>query len=548
MEKLISVNQMSLNFNLREPKGNKPTNVYCVVKCGNTQLKFSTGCKVNSWTWNKKQQVPTITPSMSDEERNNNTNVINVISSIRFGFLEYYSYLCSNSETTSETEIKNYFFTNILNNTDMANNQNLQKGKTKSATKLLKKAFEIYYTEIKPNTKESSKEIEKSKLNAFFAYCEEIGRDSKNMLSQRGLNDYKTYLIKKSKENGEGGNGNKQINNKCKTLRKFINEVLAVHNAFLNEGIKKVEYQNLETPKAKGEDKKRRPLTNDEMKKLMDADNLTPKEKEYRDLFVLECNCSYRVSDTQKLFDKSQQKREKRGDNEFIIIDTKKEGVKSVIYINDVVRTILNRYENGFTYVKFNTNYDNNYNQALKEIFKKVGLDSLETWKDSKGITRTAPLYDIIASHFARYTFINNCFDKGMSADEIMEFSGHANENMVKEVYNVRTTSYKVDKAAKTIERLSGNTITTSIVDTDKVAEYKDVLAFYGEPYKNYRDITDSEELLRLIVTKYELPLKQKGYTTDVLKKIYNSKSMEDRQRYEELLKVLDELNKVVSK
>lgn len=544
MEKLISVNELSLNFNLREPKGNKPTNLYCVVKCGKTQLKFSTGCKVNSWTWNKKQQVPTITPSMSDEERNNNTNVINVISSIRFGFLEYYSYLCSNSETTSENEIKNYFFTNILNNKNMANNQNLQKGKSKSATKLLQKAFDIYYTEIKPSTKESSKEIEKSKLNAFFAYCEEIGKDGKGMLSQRGLNDYKAYLIKKSKDNGEGGNGNKQINNKCKTIRKFINEVLAVHNAFLNEGIKKVEYQNLETPKVDGEDKKRRPLTSDEMSKLMNADNLTPKEKEYRDLFVLECNCSYRVSDTSKLFDKSQQKREKRGDFEFIVIDTKKEGIKSVIYINDVVRTILNRYENGFTYVKFNSNYDNNYNNALKEIFKKVGLDSLETWKDSKGVTRTTPLYEIIGSHFARYTFINDCFNKGMSADEIIEFSGHANETMVKEVYKVRTTSDKIDKASKTIERLLNKTTSTS--EDDKVREYKEVLAFYGELYKNYRDITDSEELLRMIITKYELPLKQKGYTTTVLKKIYNSKSMEDRRRYEELLKTLDELNKVV--
>lgn len=543
MERLISVKQMSLNFNLREPKGNKPTNVYCVVKCGNRQFKFSTRCKVNSWQWNKKQQMPTITPNMSEEDRTNNMHLINVISSIRLAYSEYYSYLCNNSETTSENEIKSYFFTNLLNNIEMANNENLQKGRSKSATKLLQKAFDIYYSETNTQAKESSKEQEQSKLNAFFDYCKEIGKDGKGMLSQRGLNDYRAYLIKKSKEKGENGNGNKTINLKCTTIKKFVNSVLAVHNKFLNEGIKKVEYVNLPIPKIDGEDKKRRPLTSDEMNKLMSADNLTPREKEYRDLFVLECCCSYRVSDTPRLFDKSLQKREKRGVNEFIVIDTKKEGVKSVIWVTDTVRTILEKYEKGFEYVTLNDSYTRKLNNALKTIFKKIGLNNMEFWKDSKGVERSAPLYDIITSHFARYTFINNCFDIGMTADEIIDFSGHSNEKMVNEVYKVRTTADKIDKAAKTIERLTKKeTTSTTTNEDDKVKEYKDVLAFYGEPYINYRDINDSEELFRIIVSKYEMRLKKKGYTTTVLKKIYNSHSQEDREKYEKLLKTLDEI------
>ena len=541
MEKLISIKQISLNFNLREPNGNKLTSVYCVVKCGTKQLKFSTRCKVNSWQWNKKQQIPIITSNMLDEDRNNNTHLINIISSIRLGYFNYISYICNNSETTSEEEIKN-FFTNLLNNSDMANIENLQKGKSKKATKLLQKAFDIYYSEINTQTKESSKEQEQSKLNAFFDYCKEIGRDGKGMLSQKGLNDYRTYLIKKSKEKGEDGNGNKTINLKCNTIKKLINNVLAVHNKFLNEGVKKVDYINLPIPKINGEEKKRRPLTNEEINKLMTADNLTPREKEYRDLFVLECNCSYRVSDTPRLFDKSLQKREKRGDNEFIVIDTKKEGVKSVIWVTETVRTILERYENGFEYVTINDSYTRKLNNALKTIFKKIGLDNIESWKDSKGVEKTAPLYDIIASHFARYTFINHCFDIGMTASEIIDFSGHSNEKMVNEVYKVRTSTDKIDKAAKTIERLTKKESVSITSEDDKIKEYKDVLAFYGEPYINYRDINDSEELLRIIVSKYEMKLRDRGYTIEVLKKIYNSHSKEDRDKYEQLLKTLDEI------
>ena len=424
----------------------------------------------------------------------------------------------------------------------MANIENLQKGKSKKATKLLQKAFDIYYSEINTQTKESSKEQEQSKLNAFFDYCKEIGRDGKGMLSQKGLNDYRTYLIKKSKEKGEDGNGNKTINLKCNTIKKLINNVLAVHNKFLNEGVKKVDYINLPIPKINGEEKKRRPLTNEEINKLMTADNLTPREKEYRDLFVLECNCSYRVSDTPRLFDKSLQKREKRGDNEFIVIDTKKEGVKSVIWVTETVRTILERYENGFEYVTINDSYTRKLNNALKTIFKKIGLDNIESWKDSKGVEKTAPLYDIIASHFARYTFINHCFDIGMTASEIIDFSGHSNEKMVNEVYKVRTSTDKIDKAAKTIERLTKKESVSITSEDDKIKEYKDVLAFYGEPYINYRDINDSEELLRIIVSKYEMKLRDRGYTIEVLKKIYNSHSKEDRDKYEQLLKTLDEI------
>ena len=181
-------------------------------------------------------------------------------------------------------------------------------------------------------------------------------------------------------------------------------------------------------------------------------------------------------------------------------------------------------------------------NNALKTIFKKIGLDNIESWKDSKGVEKTAPLYDIIASHFARYTFINHCFDIGMTASEIIDFSGHSNEKMVNEVYKVRTSTDKIDKAAKTIERLTKKESVSITSEDDKIKEYKDVLAFYGEPYINYRDINDSEELLRIIVSKYEMKLRDRGYTIEVLKKIYNSHSKEDRDKYEQLLKTLDEI------
>mgnify|MGYP007013873100 CR=1 FL=1 len=72
MEKLIGVNEISQNFNLREPRGNKCTNVYAVLKCGGVQIKFPIGCKVNAWQWNKKQQTPIINNGMVGGDMKNN--------------------------------------------------------------------------------------------------------------------------------------------------------------------------------------------------------------------------------------------------------------------------------------------------------------------------------------------------------------------------------------------------------------------------------------------------------------------------------------------
>ena len=555
MEKLIDVKQMSLNFNLREPRANKPTNLYCVVKCGTTQLKFSTGFKIVTSQWDKKRQLPTCTANMSEMDRAINASILNTISAIRFGYNEYYTYLCTNSETTTIDEIKNYFKENIINNIDMANEQNLQKGKSPKATTLLKKAFDVYYSEIRTNAKESSKNMTYNTLSAFFNYCDAIEKDAKSMLSQKGLNDFKSYLIKKSKE--DKANGNKRydspsrINSKCETVARLINSVMVSHSAFLKYGISRVEYQQMQENHAQGENKKRRPLTDEEITKLANCNNLTDEEKEYRDLFVLECNGSYRAGDTAKLFDKSLQKTYKKGDYELIMINTQKENIDAVIWVNDTVRTILNRYQGGFKYANpTSKNYVSVYSKKLKRIFKKAELDNVETYTDAHGETKTAPLYEIIGSHFARYTFIyNGLFKMGFTPNELKDFTGHADERMINECYSVYTKDDIANNAFKALERISKNNVATNTanVDTDKVAEYKDVLAFYGEPYKNYRNITDAEELLRMIVTKYEMPLKEKGYTTKVLKQIYNSSSAEERSKYEELLKVLDEISATVA-
>ena len=539
MVEIFDASQISLNFNLREPKGNKCTNVYAVVKYGRTQLKFSIGCKVNCWQWDRKKQRPIVNDKMSDEDVKNNIKVMNMISSFLFCYLDYYSYLCKNSIRISRDELKEYI-NDIINyiKGNMANNQNLKTSvvRTPKASTLLKKAFVIYYTEISPSTKESSKQIEKGKLNAFFSYCEEIGKDKLSMLTTKGMNDYKTFLMKRSKELGEKGDSNKTINNKCKTIAKLINSVLATHNEFLRYNLTEIKYVNLEEVNAKGEDKKRRPLTREEINQLMDCDILNEKEQEFRDLFLLECNGSYRISDTAKLFDKSQQKRTKIGDYEFIIINTKKEDITSVIWVNDLVKEILIKYEKGFKFADLTNEkkYKGQFNDIIKRIFKKAKLDSTEKFIDAKGIEHKEKLCDIISSHFARYTFVyNGLFVLGFEPSELIDFTGHANDKMINEVYSIHTDEDKAKKAARSLDRVLGkkkeettNPIRSRITkdnineQDDLIKEVKDALYCLGADLNELVDITDYHELNVILYNDYHMKLVELGIDKDV-KEVY---------------------------
>lgn len=556
MEKLISVNQMSLNFNLREPKKNKCTNVYAVIKCGAIQFKLPIGCKCNSWQWNKKQQLPTITNTMNKDDIENNKQVINTINQIRFGYINYFSYLCSSQQMTTAKEVKESV-TNIIKeitNKDMANNKNLQHGKSVKATTLLKQAFNIYYTELHSTTKESSKKSVLEKLNAFTKYCEEIGKDGKGMLSQTGLNDYKTYLIKNAKEKG---NSNKEINNKCKTIVRLINDVLSIDNRFSKYNIASVKFINLEEVNVKGESKMRRPLTQVEINTLINANNLTPKEKEYRDIFILQCECGYRASDTEKMFNENEQKRYTENGKEYIVITPKKEekkGVKSIILVTDIVRQILDKYKTAedFKYIKFKETFETNYNRFLKKIFEKCGLNSIENYINNKGEKESKPLNEIISSHFARYTFIRICFDKGMSESEVIKFSGHANEQMIKEVYLIINEKDRIKSASRTIERIYSSkqnsdgvrvNITAQNINeqTDLIKEVKEALYCLGADLNELADINDYHELNTLLYCKYHAELEALGIAADV-KKVYIMDAMPLSKRREEIRKIKEQI------
>ena len=528
-EQLNNVNNVSLNFNLREPKGNKATNVYAIIRLGKNQLKLPTKCKVNSWQWDKKKQLPIIIGNITVTDYRNNLKVFTILSKIRLDILKYYSYLCTSSENVTVEELKDSIrkiVISIINDDDM-NDNNLSKSvvRTPKASTLINKAFDLYYGTYHKSTKEVSKSREKGKLDAFIAYCDEKGLNKTSSLSQKGLNKYQQYLINRSMELGVKGDSNRTINTKCQIIARMINFMVGNEN-FSRYKLSKVEYQALEEYHAKGEDKKRRPLTNEELDKLMSCDILNNREKEYRDLFILECNAGYRVSDTPKLFSPSLQRFHSKGGNEYLTIVPKKEETKNiiaVIWLNKTVKTILERYKNGFKYADINkTHYSRNLIYNLRNIFEKAGLDSTEKWIDAKGNQHEDKLYNIVGSHFARYTFIyHGLFDYGFTLEELKDFTGHADDTMINEVYKVYSEEDIVTVANKALNRVMAGASTSTTSQASAVANPLNNLFAYDSFISIIDLMNSNNDVFHLDSTKQAIKVmkdisKLNSYSKDV--------------------------------
>lgn len=507
----------SLNFNLREPHARRPTPIYAVVRIDSRQVKIPLGAKIEPWRWDKLRQIPILNGDK------NYLFIFDTISRLRLLFAKNFLYVC-NVDIISmiKKEIN-----------DMANPQNLRHSVTRTpkATTLLHRALDLYYAEkrVKENTIKETKKL----LKSYYGYCLEVGKDKMSMLSQRGLNEYRDYLVR------QRSSSNMRINAKCELIARLVNFMVG-HSSFSRYKIQLVKYNQLEEYKAKGEDKLRRPLTEDEVKAVAECVGLTPHQNEYRDLFITQCECGCRASDLWRLFDQTQQVYYTHKGHNAFTINTQKEDIKAVIIQTAQLTEMQEKYKHGFR--KINTksgSFVSNYDAALKRIFRAAGLDTMEQYTDAYGVAQTKPLHVIINSHFGRYTFIRDCFEKGLNASEIKYLTGHADETMVNDVYLIITAKDKANNVFRAFERVKESHQSDNAVNeqqqsnalTDYVLRCRDILSWLGEPRANYVNISHPQELARLITAKYEVPLVNMGWTIETIERLYKDNDTEGYER-----------------
>lgn len=443
----------SLNFNIRSGSTNSKRIIYAVIRTNDKQTRISLGVKVYSQFWDKKKQECIVSECMNPKEIENVTRINQLLCAIKFCYLENFSYLCKETFQGIVKNAINKLFN--LNKKDMANPHPKHNNHGICATTLLNKAFSLAYGENEQEEQKGNSTWKQNRrwLNEYFDYMKEknVPNSVKGALSQIAINDYKDYLVNEKKFSFT------YINHRVEIVKRLINNHLVIDTKFLKYNIKKVDYKRVKDDRCQDEHL-RTALTQQEVEAIENVEGLTPTQKEYRDIFLMQIYTSMRVSDVRKIFNKSEHKEQQKQDGRVIIIRAKKSRKDNGFYsilVDSKIQAILDRYANGFSEIDIKVNddaFEQKFNDSIRQIAKKANLFREHTYYKSKGKGKekhTARICDIITSHFARHTFITQKIREGYTTDEIKNMTAHTDNTMIDKIYRHMTDE---DRALKRIE------------------------------------------------------------------------------------------------
>ena len=434
------------NFNLRQPKSERPTNIYLIVRINQKQAKLSTGVKVYPEHWNIKKQEAYISCRLTESDNINNTITNKKLLELRSQFEEFKRYLCDNP-----SELKNcwdllrkYIYKNKMQRTNKINAIHWLRDIIAN-DKTIKTSGE--------HKRGSTMETYLIVLKDFQTFLKEKGQDTISFddINLALIKEYETYLFNK-KVKGERTTATSTVGNKCVQLIGIIKRaepynLIDIHEAKLDKYSK---------PKSRQGDENEIYLTEDEIDKIY-ALRLTGREEEVRDLFVLQCWIGQRFSDTQAI-NEGIIKEAPNGKGKVIEIVQEKKTHRVSIPLLPVAIDILNKYKNGFPIYTNQTAL--NY---LKNIGEKAGITRLHNVTEDRGgevVTTQVKAYELIGTHTARRSFICNMLKHGYDSHIIMKITGHNDAKSFKKY--VRLTSE--DAALLMLE-----TESTKVRQSDKV-------------------------------------------------------------------------------
>ena len=458
MGRQIFINQMQCNFNLRQPKANKPTNIYLVVYLNNKQVKLSTGVKVYPEHWNIRKQQAYVNARLSILDNNNNTIANDRLSELKDMFLEFKHYLCEhptdidNSITVLRTLIyKNTMATEI---------------KEKAATVVMKEAIDA------KQAASSTKEQQKLNVGKFARYLKENNiSDTWESMNLNTFEGYQKYLV----DNGRGSVTIRNIiQNTLFPLLKKVSKRVDIPFTWHDSNLNCFEFVKDESNKELANNKKVT-LTEEQLKQLYDypvtgTEIQMRKRTEIRDLFVLQCLVGQRVGDMQKFFNGDNERDE---EEDTISIIQQKTKARAIIPLTPLAKEIIAKYQN--TELKYYKPSNSNLNAELRIIAEEAGLNTPVTFGDKDG-KQVKPLHELIHTHTARHTFITIMCRRDIPKETIIIATGHEDTKMIDKVYSHLSNKDKAQKVSTAFKKkLDGDIFNMGKVETYSPNEAKPI-------------------------------------------------------------------------
>ena len=456
MGRQIFINQMQCNFNLRQPKANKPTNIYLVVYLNNKQVKLSTGVKVYPEHWNIRKQQAYLNARLSKLDNNNNTIANDRLSELKDMFLEFKHYLCEHP-----TDIENSI---TILRTRIYKNTMTTEIKKKSATTVMKEIIDA------KQAASSTKEQQKLNVGKFERYLKENNiSDTWESMNLNTFESYQKYLV----DNGRGSVTIRNIiQNTLFPLLKKVSKRMDIPFMWHNSNLESFESVKDESNKELASNKKVT-LTEEQLKQLYDhpitgTERQIKKNTEIRDLFVLQCLVGQRVGDMQKFFNGDNERDE---EEDTISIIQQKTKARAIIPLTPLAKEIISKYQN--TELKYYKPSNSNLNAELRIIAEEAGLNTPITFEDKDG-KQVKPLFELVHTHTARHTFITIMCRRDIPKETIIIATGHEDTKMIDKVYSHLSNKDKAQKVSTAFKKkLDGDIFSMGKVETNSLNEVK---------------------------------------------------------------------------
>ena len=565
-------NEISVNFNLRQTRKNRPTIVYCVIFYRSKRIKINTLVKVLPQQWNAKKQLAVISPTLTPQDNRNNIICNDRLLYIRkeieqklLSFSNYYTFV------SDIIKIVNPHHHSLA----MAKKQSKRKVSTQpQASADSTTATGIIGTMVKNDTKVKLSSYEKT-YSVYIRNLENFLAKNKiknelKMLTYKTISEYALHL-----EKTQTSKQASTILGRIKAWLKDLGEYGVGYKFDANINSIKVKRVKIGASK-QGE--KYNALTHEQIyslynltdEQLSDSTLKLDKLKFYRDMFVMQCFCGCRACDIIKLFDTNNLNKNSQGEP-FIEFWAKKtedneKAEKCVVPLTlyDEQLILFEKYKNTRMYEStFTGDSDNAYNKHIHEICRIAGgsFNTQMKWKQEikggKVENMQKRKYECITSQDARHSFITNCVRVfGLLPHDIIHIVGHGSTQYIEKVYLNLTTTDVADKITRNIKPKE-NTVTvvpqqpiappqpngvhTSIIKS--LNEGQKVLAMLG--VEDVQDIDTIDEVITQICV-HEHELKQM-YGDKLLrgniKQVFNSYAT-TAERKKALQELIDEIQK----
>ncbi len=494
---------LSLNYNLRNPKSKRPTIIYAVFRIAGKQYKINIGAKVYPNQWDSRLQMPII-HNISNLDVYNNNIVLSQINQTKLVFDKAKSYICNNPH---ELEYPKRCLEIIKQNF------NLKPYTMKNRDSIIQWLME--YIEVNKRGNTLVKELQNVNfLKRFFKEHTQY-QDDFAQISFEMINDAFRYMEQMTMPNG------KQY--AISTIREAQKKLKAALKVAAGREYRKFNWQATEIdevqitknliPKPE-RGAKNAPLAADEIASLR-AYECSGSSVVARDLFLIQCYTGQRKSDLMQLLDSNNID----WDKGIITVNRQVKGKQAAyIPIKDILLVqLIKKYEGQLHRLPVK------YNDNLRKVAKNVGLTRVVEYTEQRGKVvkeHKGHIYELIHNHLGRHTFISRMAEAGASKDEIKSITGHTCDSTVDDIY---THIDQMKAAQKGAEHQNG------LYDTMKVDEAS---CPKNEPVSN-NGISD-DMVDRVVDLKIQC--------RDLRRKNLELSSILNRQEYEEAMETIEML------